>query len=431
MALAWQLLHALLLAVLNFYPYPELVIYPYLRSLGWLPYAQILDQHFPGLLFFPVNLHSLGFIDPSSLKALLILLVLLQSALIYKIAKHWLPVFLFTLWQPFFEGNQLWIETFLAVFTLPAWWFFSKKKWLLSGLFLGVGVVFKQTLIPLVILGGVYILYKYRRRGVGSLFWFGIGAILPSLVMLVHLWHVGVIKDFWYWTVKFNLTAYAAGGRLAPTLGQWVKLSWSLFIVGLAWWKLKHLRLLVGWILISSLGAVARFGFIHLQPAVPFFCLAYASLIQHVWRNNKLLAVVILVPSLVWTGWFYTHQPSFGGVSFYTSTETQIVDAITARTDPGDKIFLLGVNPHIYQLSDTVPPGSVFVFQFPWFLQVSGQRVLAGLMADKPKLIVYDPQSNIDGQYLKDYAAYLVDYTVSNYQPVQNIGSVIIYESRN
>ncbi len=201
MVLVWQLLHVLLLSVLKFYPYPELVIYPYLRSLGWLPYSQILDQHFPGLLFFPVNLHSLGFIDPQSLKVLLLILVLFQSAVIYKIARHWLPVLLFTLWQPFFEGNQLWIETFLAAFTLPAWWFFSKRKWLLSGLFLGLGVVFKQTLVPLVILGGVYLLYNYRQLGLRAFFWFGLGATLPSLVMLVYLWHLGVIKDFWFWTV--------------------------------------------------------------------------------------------------------------------------------------------------------------------------------------------------------------------------------------
>ncbi len=430
MVIIWQLLHALILLALEFYPYPELVIYPYLRALGWLPYTQILDQHFPGLMFLPLNLNSLRFTDPASLHLLLILVVLVQSVLIYKISRQWVAVAFFSLWQPFFEGNQLWIDTLLPLFTLPAWLFFTKKKWFWAGLFLGLGIVFKQTLIPLVIFCGLYLIWQYRRKVMPILLPFTLGAVLPSLLMLIYFAKIGVLHDWWFWTVQFNLTAYAHGGKLAPTLGQWLKLSWPIAVLGLAAWRLPKYRLMLGWLGLSVVGGLARFGFVHLQPAIPYFCIIYSALILATWRQSKLLALGLLAPTALWVGWFFLHT-SWGGVHFYSQADYQIAHAISSRVQAGDHIFLLGVNPHLYQLTNTLPTGGVFVFQFPWFLQVAGERVLTGLHADPPKLIVYDPASQIDGQYLKDYASYLVDYTQANYQAVATVGVSIIYEKRD
>ncbi len=89
----------------------------------------------------------------------------------------------------------------------------------------------------------------------------------------------------------------------------------------------------------------------------------------------------------------------------------------------------MGVNPHIYQLSQTIPPGKTFVFQFPWFLDIAGQRVLNSLSSHPPRLVAYDSQSSIDGRKLDDYASYLVKYIQDNYRPIQQIGTVTIYEN--
>src|SRR3989337_1054294 len=102
---------------MEFVAYPEFFVYPYLTTAGWLPYRQIIDQHFPGLFFMPVNFFTLGFINPRSLKILSLLLVIFQSALIYRIAKSissrvypLIAMVTFALWQPFFSGNHLWLK---------------------------------------------------------------------------------------------------------------------------------------------------------------------------------------------------------------------------------------------------------------------------------------------------------------------------------
>ena len=209
MIIALQLLHALILWILEFAPYPELFIYPYLASSGFLPYRDILDQHFPGLMFFPLNFFSLGFRDPLSFKLLLILVVTLTSVWIYKISRSRLGGLFYVLWQPFFEGNQLWLDIFLPIFTLPAFYFFQLQKWFLTGLFLGLGVVFKQTLVPLVAFVGLTLLL---RRRFSALVKFSAAVLLPSLLMRLYFYKLGILGDFWFWTIKFNLSVFAASG---------------------------------------------------------------------------------------------------------------------------------------------------------------------------------------------------------------------------
>ena len=430
-AVFFQIIHLIILWIMEFYPYPELVIYPYLRSLGWLPYKQIIDQHFPGLMFFPVNLNSLGFSDPFSLKVLLILVVLLQSTLIFRISRSWIAVALYSLWQPFFEGSQLWIDLFLPLFTLPAFIFFEKKKWFWSGLFLGLGVIVKQTLVPLVVFAAILIIWHYRGKSLPILASFGLATLIPAAVMLIYFGKLGILPDFWFWTFSFNLSQYAKQGILFPTAGQLIKLVWPIAVITLAAIWLKNSRKDIGWMVFSIIGGIARFGFIHLQPAVPFFVIIYSLLVNSIYKHNRALAVAVLLPSLIYFGFFLSRQKNWLQTKFYSPTDYQIAGEISQRTHPGDEVFLLGVNPHIYQMSSTIPPGKIFVFQFPWFLDVAGEKILSSLSSRPPRVIAYDPKSSIDGQKLDDYAFYLVKYIQDNYRPVQQIGTVTIYENRH
>ena len=299
-----QLIHLGLLWAMEFYPYPELIIYPYLRSLGWLPYTQIIDQHFPGVMFFPINLHSLGFSDPHSLKIVLLLVVLLSSAFIYKISKSWLAIALYAVWQPFFGGSQLWIDLLLPLFTLPAFILFERKKWFLSGLFLGLGVIIKQTLVPLVVFAAILIIWRYRSRSLPILASFGLAALIPAAIMLAHFSRLGILPDFWFWTFSFNLSKHAQQGGLATPINQLLKLSWPVAVVFLSVLLQKKSRVIFGWLVFSVLGGISRFGFVHLQPAVPFFVIIYSQLVSLIYKKNRVLAIVALLPTLVYFGFF-------------------------------------------------------------------------------------------------------------------------------
>src|SRR3989344_2950268 len=202
--------HIFILSKLIFFPYPELFIYPYLTNHGLKPYSQILDQHFPGLMFLPVNFDNLGMNDEISARFWLFGIVFLTHVLLFLISKTYLGVkrallvnFLYLIWQPFFEGWVLWIDNFLPLLLLPAFYFSLKKKFFLAGIFLGLAIVFKQNVIPLAGLIFIYILISKNFRGLLN---FSIGGLIPIIFLFIFILKQGVLVDFWYWTIIFNLT---------------------------------------------------------------------------------------------------------------------------------------------------------------------------------------------------------------------------------
>src|SRR3989339_1236932 len=77
------LIHALVITRLIYFPYPEFFIYPYLTNHGLKPYSQILDQHFPGLMFLPVNLNNLGMTTPETARLWSIAIVIIIQLMLF------------------------------------------------------------------------------------------------------------------------------------------------------------------------------------------------------------------------------------------------------------------------------------------------------------------------------------------------------------
>src|SRR3989338_11609788 len=79
--------HLLILSRSVFFPYPELFIYSYLTKQGLLPYKQILDQHFPGVMFFPINLATLGIDTPQEARLLHFAVVAITQVILFIVAR--------------------------------------------------------------------------------------------------------------------------------------------------------------------------------------------------------------------------------------------------------------------------------------------------------------------------------------------------------
>ncbi|MDO8487918.1 MAG: hypothetical protein Q7S31_01205 [bacterium] len=410
--------HAVVLWLLEFVPSPELFINPYLVNHGWLPYAQIIDQHSPGLLFFPVNLASLGLATPTLLKALLIGLVIFQSLWIYKISRSKWAVGLWTAWQLFFAGNNLWFDSFLAVLTLPAYWLWTQKKWLVTGLLLGTAVVIKQSILPLVAF--VAVATWWQTRGIKSVLQLSLGVAIPTLLTALYFFKLGVGSDFWYWLVTFSLTIYPVAGKLAPSLREFAWLAVPLGLFALSAIRGKN-KPLIGWALFSVLGGLSRYDRIHFQPALPFLALSLVQL------PKKWLQLTLIV-SVVWVSLWYSKTAVWGGVRYFDPQTMKLVEEIKQRTQPGQKIFLLGTQPHLYVLTQTLPAGNVFAFHIPWILQIVQDRIWTGLVADSPQLVVWDTSSRVGNVGISESAPKLVQYVVDNYQPVATVGANIIYQ---
>lgn len=435
------LTHIFVLTKLIFFPYPELFIYPYLTNHGLKPYSQILDQHFPGLMFLPINFDNLGMNNEIVARLWLISIILITHVLLFFISKQifksekkaLLVNFLYLVWQPFFGGWVLWIDSFLPIFLLSALMSLYKRKFALTGLFLGLGILFKQVLIPLSVLVFFYIIWETRKTQKGISYLFGL--LLPVILMLIYLLYWGVIKDFWYWTVVFNLTTYTSSGvkTLVP-LGFFTRviLVYGMSTLALFSKDKKNVIVLALFLVGSLIGSFDRADFVHFQPSLPFAILATVFGLYILWNKRifKLIIFVYVLVGIWWLSIFYKGHLSNKVLFFDDQTKT-IALKIRQYTAPGDKIFIFGAPGHLYQMSQTLPAGNIFAFQFPWFLKITEQRVLDGIKADKPKIIVSDRSVEIEGEKITNFARDLDQYIQSNYQKIDQVGNTEILHNKD
>jgi len=429
---------------LMFFPYPEFFVYPYLTNNGLKPYAQILDQHFPGLMFLPINFDNLGMNSELEARVWLIGVVIITQLLLFIVArlifknnyKALIANALYLTWQPFFEGFVFWIDNLMPLFSLSGFYFvykysFEKQKniyLLMAGLILGTGVVFKQTFIPLTVLIAFYLLWKTRSFKNVSIFSF-ISAVPITLTSLYYL-SQNIFNDFWYWTVTFNLTAYSKFGlQVERPLGYFTRI---LLVFGTSFLSVfsnrkKELVLLGVFFMGSIFGSFDRLDFVHLQPVLPFAILTTVMGFEAIFVRKyfRLFIFAYIFISLWWLGVFYKGHIS-EKVLFFDESTKKLAGKIMENTNKGEKIFVFGAAPHLYQMSNTLPAGGVFVFQFPWFTRIAEDRILDGLKKDKPNIIVYDSNPKFNDQHITEYMSKTNEYIIKNYHVFDQVGDTKI-----
>lgn len=434
--------HSFILTRLIFFPYPELFIYPYLTNQALLPYKQILDQHFPGLMFLPVNFNNLGMTTPDVARIWLISVVILVHFLLFFISrdifksnkKAILVNLLYLIWQPFFEGWVLWIDSFLPLILLPAFYALHKRWIFLTGLLLGIGVVFKQVLAPLSGLVLIYLIWERKEiRERRAIRWYLFGLSLPVILMIIYLSSIGVLKDFWYWTVIFNLTVFAKYGRkFAPTLGHILRIAIVFGMSGLVlkFWNERIVKILIIFLLGALATAISRFDFVHFQPALPFAILATVYGLEKVGWLGRLGIVGYILVTIWWLVIFY--KGHIGDKIFFYDSQTYVLaEKVKQQINTGEKIFVFGALPHLYQMTGTIPAGDIFVFQFPWFMMVAQDRILEGIKKDHPQIIVSDRTVQIEGLPITDFAKKIDQYIQKNYQPIDQVGTTVILRRKS
>ena len=333
------------------------------------------------------------------------------------------------MWQPFFEGWVLWIDSFLPLFLLFSFYFsyhaFETKlnrSYLLSGLFLGAGIVLKQVVIPVAFLVGLVFLLARQRKGFS---YFILGIIPFPLLMIFYFIKIDVFPDFWYWTVIYNLTTFSQFGKKYPDTPGLLRIV-GVFGMSLFSLSFKKKRL-VFWIFLFLLGglasAYARFDFVHFQPVLPF--LAIATVLSFQSLPFKGLAALIkggyIAGSILLLTTFY--RGHLGNKVFFFDQETKkIAEEIRQMALPKERIFIYGSIPHLYQMSDTLPVGDVYVQQFSWFFIVSEDQILRSLETGRPRLVVADRTVQVDNQFLVEYSKKINNFLWDNYVQVNKIG---------
>lgn len=418
---------------------PELVINSYLTASGMLPYREIVDPSFPGPMFLPVNFHTLGVRSAWDFHLLLMAVVASQTVLTYVVARRLageaaglLAALAYAAWQPFFAGDTLWLDSFLPLFTLPALLLLLDARWFLAGLALGAGVLFKQTLLPLVALAGLLVLRAGGPRGWRALLAFAAGALLPWSLVVLHLHAIGVLADFWLWAVRSHLTMALRGATLVPGLGDAVRIALPIAIVAAAVLRVPpHQRpgLVALWGCATVVGGLGHFGLIHLQPIVPCFAILTGMLGVELWRRRSTLALLaLLMLSTVWLGEFYGRRSRWLDDPAQNDRLEEIAAVIRDRKGPSDRVLLLGLPSQLYATTGTLPPGRVYVSDLPWLVDVAGDRVVDALRRDPPHLVLVDPASGVDGGLLQEHAGALLGEVRRSYVQTARLGSIEVYE---
>ena len=425
-------IHCILLLSIHFFPYPELFVYPYLRNNGLIPYKQIFDQHFPGVMFFPLNLDTLGIDSPTEMQIVQLGLVLCTHILLFVISRKLLskkflfaPNFLYLMWQPFFEGYVLWIDSFMPLFLLSSFYFSIsykkisiRKSIFFSGFTLGLALLFKQVLLPLIFV--MFLFWLFKTRNVKYLGVYCLGVLIPVLYLALYIIKLEVISEFIYWTVTFNVTTFAEFGRKFASLSDLLKIMpvfGSAILGSLYLLKIRGAKniLIVLYFTTTLIFAYARFDLVHLQPSLPFALIILTITLDRFRKNRTKLLIIyclISVPLLI-----YFYKGHLGRkVYFYSDVEINLSEKVRKYVSKGDTVFAFATMPHIYSLSDTLPPGRVFVFQFPWFMLEAEDEILQGIVNNKPKLIVREPLAIADDKILLMYMQNIDKYIKGNYQ---------------
>jgi len=110
----------------------------------------------------------------------------------------------------------------------------------------------------------------------------------------------------------------------------------------------------------------------------------------------------------------------------FNDTETVSLVNSVNMYKKGGSVFALGTYPHIYYLTNCLPPGNIFSFQFPWFMKIAEDRILEGIVTDPPDIIVRDGSAQVDGFTLVNYMEKIEDYVKKNYREINRIGSTEI-----
>lgn len=403
----------LLLRQISFFPYPEMLTETYFLNSGMLPYTQINDQHFPGLFLLPVNLRTLGFDSVEKLRWLHLGLIGFTTLILYKLIGklRWIVLFLifFLLW----EGNTLWVDSFVAPLVLlifyglwSKWSFRSIRNIFLTGILLGMILVFKQHAVVICAAAALWVLFQK----ISWKHWlsFVIGGILPMSFVVIYYYQLGVWPDFWFWTVVHNLTGYTSLEGRIPGFGELTRLLLLLIPAIFGLHKLGKLFWPAGlFVLASLIYLFPRFGLIHAQVGLPFLIFLLSKRPRLYW---PIMGLSLLLLARI----FAKEIP--GKILFYDRSSMVTVNYVEKNVDGSKSVYVYGVNDNIYHLTNTLPPQRFWIELLRGNI-ISGveEQLIATLKVDPPQFVLVDPHAGIDGEKLSEFTPLIWQYIQSHF----------------
>jgi len=435
----------LILAMLKFTAWPEMLLWPYLMIKGWLPYSDIAIAHTPLMLLDLSIFYKIFGVGIIQLKIFTWLLVLLFDLLIFVVVKRiWdkktalFSVLFYSFWMIFYEGNGLWFDLYMGVIAFCSFYFALKKDWFWAGVFWALAFLSKQTafwfLIPISYSIIVRLSLKVRHLKDRILKFVG-GSVIVFSLFFVLVYALGILPDFWNWAIKFGIFVLpkSQGQIQFPALRN-ILASLFPFLIFLPLFlnqKSKILNLFL-WAFAGFLGAFPRFEFFHFQPAIPYLAIATSLLISNLNFRSFFLRLFLAFYFLAsfYLVLSFCLKNCGKGTRFYEREVLEVISYVKKSTSPGEKILVLNWWDSVYPLSDTLPATRPWVPQLPWYQNLPGieEKEIDDLKEEKPNLILLYPYTDSS---LSSYVPQkLYGYVKENYDLKDKIGNIEVLKRK-
>lgn len=381
-------IHLFLLINLKFTAWPEMLSYAYLRNNGYLLYKDMIHPYPPILTMTLSIVYKVFGYKLIVLKVFTWLIVLANDVLIYLIAKKLTKKNVFALAsltlyvfiQPFLEGNQLWFDLAVVPFVLSGILLLLNKKYLLSGLFLGIAILTKQTTGLFLILWGALLLTKERKlKPAVNLI---VGPAILFAILLIRLVTENAVLGFFNWTLIYPFVWWSK----FPGYVQMVLTHREIAILGLLFappalliiklrkelLKDSNFLLIVLSVVVSSILVYPRFSFFHFQIALAFISIIFGLTLSRFKQSKFFYSLCALYLILVAV---FVVRPGLNDwgeeTRFWGKEEEKIAGVIRDVTKKDDLVYLLGPQSGLYVLSGRLPP-KPWADNFVWYLEIPG-----------------------------------------------------------
>jgi len=414
-------------------------------SQGKVPFRDTFSPKMPGLEFALAGIFTV--FGPSLLAARLfvaiaasaiVLLVFFISRKAFGEKPALIASLFFSLWSTAFSSYWAIIEPFTALFSaiavLFAFRFLFGKASLGNafafGFFLGLEVIFKQTMLPFALFMAAAVLaighFRGTKPGLRAVLAWVLGLAAMPLVFLVYLLSTGAFP-FFVEAMLFpflqleNFGVVAIDSKFLIAIAAFIAVPVAL----IALWKRPSIAgkrhevfLFLAWFVFSFSNALPfRSCCIHLLPALPAASIFAGLLISDsLGQGGKeiktkplaLFSALLLFLSFFAGGFFFS--AFFSGDYSFSSLEG-VASFVRANTGSNDTIMVFPASPELFFLAQRMPSSRQFVFFDPCPERCQ-QPVLEELFQNKPELLVYFSASP---DYAASNLAQILEFREKNY----------------
>lgn len=430
------LIHLLILVTTQFTAWPEMLFWPYLLIKGWLPYQDIGIAHSPLLIIQLAAFYKFVGVGIWQQKIFSWLIALSTDIVlayvfskIYDQRKSLLALFFYILLQAYFEGNGIWFDHSLAIYSLLIFYFLHEHKYIGVGILFALALITKQTAVWFSLPIFLHLLSTPKKKE--FLVEFSKGFIPAILAFLLALNFFGILRDYFEWSIIFGIGILPKLAARVSSLRILIAalFPYLVFVPLLLSNRNKKTMVLLLWSIVGAFGTIPRFELFHFQPALPFLALAYAVHLQQTLKSNgnKLLLVLPLLTLILVSRGIY--RKIYLPDRFYGETDKKVVETIKKITSADQEIFVTNYWDNLYPLTNTIPAIRPFIPQLTQYVNQPGKedQILDDLVSSRPQIIVrgeFNTQASKIFRFVK-----INDFIDNNYRKIDRVGEIEILKT--